>query len=72
MRTVKALARLRGCAGLPEPLLVAYVISTIISCAGSNVHKHIRMRITAQNCIEMGIWGDNLSNAFYCSANASP
>ena len=26
MRTAKALARLRGCAGLPEPSLVAYVI----------------------------------------------
>ena len=31
----EALARLRGCAGLPEPSLVAYVISTIISWAGS-------------------------------------
>ena len=37
VRTSKALARLRGCAGSPEPLLVAYVISTIISCAGSIV-----------------------------------
>ena len=37
MRTAKVLARLRGCAGSPEPSLVAYVISTIISCAGSNV-----------------------------------
>ena len=35
MRTVKALARLRGCAGSPEPSLVAYVISTKISWAGS-------------------------------------
>ena len=34
-QTAKALARLRECAGLPEPLLVAYVISTIISWAGS-------------------------------------
>ena len=36
MRTVKALVRLRGCPGSPEPLLVAYVISTctIISRAG--------------------------------------
>ena len=33
MRT--ALARLRECAGSPEPSLVAYVISTIISWAGS-------------------------------------
>ena len=36
MRTAKAVARLRGCAGSPEPSLFAYVISTIISCAGSN------------------------------------
>ena len=32
--TAMALARLRRCAGSPEPLLVAYVISTIISWAG--------------------------------------
>ena len=36
VRTAKALARLRGCTGSPEPSLVAYVISTIISWAGSN------------------------------------
>ena len=35
VRTAKALARLHRCADLPEPLLVAYVISTIISWAGS-------------------------------------
>ena len=35
MRSAKALARLRECAGSPEPSLVAYVISTIISWAGS-------------------------------------
>ena len=35
VQTAKALARLRGCAGSPEPSLVAYVISTIISWAGS-------------------------------------
>ena len=35
VRTVKALVRLRKCAGSPEPSLVAYVISTIISWAGS-------------------------------------
>ena len=38
VRTAKALARLRGCAGSPEPSLVAYVISTIISWAGSKDH----------------------------------
>ena len=35
VRTAKALARLRGFAGSPEPSLVAFVISTKISCAGS-------------------------------------
>ena len=36
--TAKALVRLRECAGSPEPSLVAYVISTIISWAGSLCH----------------------------------
>ena len=35
VQTAKALARLRRCAGLPEPSLDAYVVSTIISWAGS-------------------------------------
>ena len=35
VRTANALARLRGCAGSFEPSLVAYVISAIISWAGS-------------------------------------
>ena len=35
VRTITALARLRECAGSPEPSLVAYVTSTIISGAGS-------------------------------------
>ena len=39
MRTQKALARLRGCAVSPEPSLVAYVISTIISLAGSFCYR---------------------------------
>ena len=37
VQTAKALARLRGCAASPEPSLVAYVISAIISWAGSNI-----------------------------------
>ena len=37
VRTAKALVRLRGYAGSPEPSLVAYVISTKISWTGSNV-----------------------------------
>ena len=35
VQTAKALARLCRCAGLPEPSLVAYVVSTIISWADS-------------------------------------
>ena len=35
VRTAKVLARLRGCAGSPEPSLVACVISTIISWTDS-------------------------------------
>ena len=41
VRTAKALSRLRGCAGSPEPSLVVYVISTIISWDDSyNCHAH--------------------------------
>ena len=36
VQTAKALARLHRCASSPESLLVAYVISTIFSWAGSN------------------------------------
>ena len=41
VRTAKALARLRECAGSPEPSLVAHVISTKISWAGSNAKWEI-------------------------------
>ena len=37
VRRAKALVRLRGCTGSPEPSLVAYEISTIISWAGLNI-----------------------------------
>ena len=60
--TVKALARLRECTGLPEPSLVAYVISTTISYAGSIIdwtkvqfndmteymHYHIKLEFRKQ------------------------
>ena len=39
VQTEKALARLRRCAGSPEPSLLAYVISTMISWAGSNIKQ---------------------------------
>ena len=35
LRTIKALARLRLCAVSPEPLLVALMISALLSCANS-------------------------------------
>ena len=38
VRTAKALARLRGCAGSSESSLVAYVVSMLISWAGSNYY----------------------------------
>ena len=49
VRTAKALARLRVCTGSPEPSLVAYVISTIISWAGSNLATS-RERLRPGNC----------------------
>ena len=36
VRAVKALARLRGCAGSPEPSLLAYAIGSKVSCTDSN------------------------------------
>ena len=39
VRTAKALAELRWCAGLPQPSLVAYVISTISSWTSSIKNK---------------------------------
>ena len=44
VRTTKALARLRGCAGSPEPSLVVYAISTIIPWAASNDSVEILFR----------------------------
>ena len=37
LRTAKALVKLRRCAGSPESSLVVYVISTIMSWAGSSI-----------------------------------
>ena len=37
LQTGKALARLHGCAGLPEPLLIAYAIRTFFTWAGSTI-----------------------------------
>ena len=43
VRTANALVRQPGCAGSPEPSLVAYVISTIISWTGSNKTVYIKL-----------------------------
>ena len=49
VRTVKALARLRRWAGSPEPSLVAYAISTIMSWVGSYYHHDWRrMRVVSK------------------------
>ena len=55
VRTAKALVRLRGCAGSPEPLLVAYVIrnhnlmSWLISNMQLQNHENMNIRSTAYN-----------------------
>ena len=50
VRSAMALARLCECAGSPEPSLVAYVISTIISWAGSyfNEARYIYAHFVSQ------------------------
>ena len=47
VQTVKALARQCGCVGSLELLLVAYVISTIISSAGSFDIVYIQLYMAA-------------------------
>ena len=54
----------RDCAGSPEPSLVAYVISTRISWAGSNVEQLVRLNFTgiwarAQQCSKMNLEPSN-------------
>ena len=52
VRTVKALTRLRGWAGSPEPSLLAYVISTVVWWAGSILSGILsaKFSITDLNC----------------------
>ena len=45
VRKTNALARLRGCAGSPEPSLVAYVISTMTSCAGTFKSQQLNLLV---------------------------
>ena len=59
--------RLRGCVGSPEPLLVAYVISTIILWAGSNtdpstpfLHDNNRWRLSHCESISAASWENML------------
>ena len=53
--TAKALVRLRGCAGSPEPSLVAYMISTTISCAGWNRPTRKTVDLQASECMSSDI-----------------
>ena len=48
VRTAKALVRLRECAGSPEPSLVTFVISNIISWAGTYVSTYSLLHTTNQ------------------------
>ena len=52
VRTAKALARLRGCAGSSEPSMVAYVISTIISWTGSLVPTKVQEWSLCKHCLK--------------------
>ena len=52
-RAAKVLARLRGCAGLPEPSLLAYAISTKFAWRGPNV-KALSKNSYARNKIHYG------------------
>ena len=54
VRTAMALAGLRGCAGSPEPSLVAYVISTKISCTGSFYLKDVWQKTTCMISTKAG------------------
>ena len=56
VRRAKALARLRGCAGSPESSRVAYVISTIISWAGSIRCLVWKQSLLVENVIMVNFW----------------
>ena len=56
VRTAKALARLRECTDLPEPSLVAYVISTIVLWAGSNINLSENQLLAASQNNIFGTW----------------
>ena len=61
--TAKALVRLAGCTGLPEPSLVAYVISTIISWAGSNDNQVNGTKARSRMLVSLALWLSPLSKS---------
>ena len=68
VRTTKALVRLRGCAGWPEPSLNAYVISTIMSWAGSNIaccYMYNMLHVYLFNIIFQTFSKVNISKPYY-------
>ena len=73
VRTAKALVRLGGCAGSPEPSLVAYVISTIISWAGSIGHPKKLMQLSWNfNAVAIVLTKTNASNTCRQSKQCRP
>ena len=64
VRTVKALVRVRGWAGSPEPLLVAYVVSTIIPWAGSDVYKS-RFLLATLTSVTPAIYSETQSHQVF-------
>ena len=53
-RAAKVLARLRGCAGSPEPSLLAYAISTKFAWRGP--YKTVNYKPRNQACTMRGAW----------------
>ena len=65
VQTAKALVRLRGCAGSLEPSQVAYVISTIISWAGSFLLFHFNdYRSTSKELWNLLIWNLSINSPY--------
>ena len=70
VQTAKALARLLGCAGSPEPSLDIYVLSTIISWAGSNYLFTYRPEHMPNDYKNLsGLWGAELNSIMRVTVN---
>ena len=75
VQTAKALVRLRGCTVLSEPSLITYVISTIISWAGSFYEWSVFWEIPINACMFLhknnDIWSTFIFNILEDSTRLS-